>query len=104
MPKVEVEVSSEQLKKLCNKPESEIKIAILQRGWVFVGRFSKKGSDCQIQDGFCIRNWGTSKGLGELCSGPTSKTVLDPVGIVRVNELGIVALLDCEGEKWNRHF
>ena len=102
MPKVEIEVSESELKKLkgsnCNGP---IKIAILQRGWVFVGRFSKEGSDCMLENAYCIRQWGTTKGLGELTNGPTSKTVLDDAGTVRFHELGVIALVDVNNEKWS---
>lgn len=103
MPKVEIELSETELKKLKGNShaESPVKIAILQRGWVFVGRFSKKGSDCQLDNALCIRQWGTTKGLGELVSGPTSKTVLDDAGTVRFHELGIVALIDADEEKWS---
>ena len=105
MPKVEIEVSESELKKLkgngCANPNSPVKIAILQRGWVFVGRFTKTGSDCLLENAYCIRQWGTTKGLGDLINGPTSKTVLDESGTVRFHELGIVALIDCDEEKWS---
>lgn len=101
MPKVEIEVSEEQLKKLkCGNVEGPIKIAILQRGWVFVGRYSKNGSDCVLENARCIRQWGTTKGLGELVSGPTSKTVLDDASTVRFNELGIICLIDVDQKGW----
>ena len=77
-----------------------IKIAILQRGWVFVGRFSKVGSDCKLENAYCIRQWGTTKGIGELVDGPTSKTVLDPTPTVTFNELTIVALIDVSENGW----
>lgn len=101
MPKVEIEVSDAELKKLKGADnQGPIKIAILQRGWVFVGRFSKTGSDCVLENASCLRQWGTTKGLGELVQGPTSKTLLDDAGTVRFHELGIVALIDCNQEKW----
>jgi hypothetical protein len=83
---------------------SDIRIVILQRGWVTVGRFSKEGMDCKLENASVIRVWGTSKGLGELIHGPISgKTTLDPSGTVRFNELAIVATLDCEASKWAQH-
>lgn len=103
MPKVEVEVSNEQLSKLCKQSNSPVKIAILQRGWVFVGRFSKKDSACKLENACCIRNWGTTKGIGEICCGPTNKTVLDKVQTVSFHELGIIALIDCEESSWIKH-
>ena len=105
MPKVEIEVSAEELKKLQCKQNSDspVKIAILQRGWVFVGRFKKTGSDCILENAYCIRQWGTTKGIGELCSGPTSSTKLDACGNVRFHEMTIVALIDCEEKSWDKH-
>ena len=102
MPKVEIEVSESELKKLKgSNSEGPIKIVILQRGWVFVGRFSKSGSDCVLVNAYCIRQWGTTKGLGELINGPTNKTVLDDAGTVRFHELGVIALIDVNNEKWS---
>ncbi len=49
-----------------------------------------------------IRIWGTEKGLGELISGPTSKTKLDPCGTTRIPLDAIVALIDCEESKWEK--
>ena len=83
--------------------DSLVKIAILQRGWVFVGRFKKSGSDCVLENASCIRQWGTTRGVGELVSGPTSSTKLDNAGTVRFNEMTIVALIDAEEKGWNKH-
>ena len=80
--------------------DSPVKIVILQRGWVFVGRFKKTGSDCVLENASCIRQWGTTKGLGELVSGPTSLTKLDESGTVRFNELTIVAMIDADEKGW----
>ena len=53
----------------------DIRIVILQRGWVAVGRFSQSGSDCILEQASIIRKWGTTKGLGEIVSGPKSLVV-----------------------------
>ena len=44
----------------------DIKIVVLQRGWVYIGRFSRTGNDCKLTNASCIRIWGTTKGLAEL--------------------------------------
>lgn len=78
-----------------------IVIAILQRGWIFVGRMTKTGSECTLTDAFNIRRWGTSKGLGELAKeGPLSETKLDKVGTVTFHELTTVALIECDQDVW----
>ena len=82
---------------------SEIKIVILQRGWVFVGRFSKVGSACKLTDASNIRTWGTTKGLGELAeNGVTESTKLDKVNDVSFHELSVVAMIDCNKKVWQK--
>lgn len=80
---------------------SEIKIVVLQRGWVFVGRWSQDGEMCALDDASVIRVWGTKKGLGELRSGPTSTTVLDPAGHIDFHILTMVLSLECEEGRWS---
>lgn len=82
-------------------PPSPVRIVILQRGWVMVGRFSQDGQNCTLTNAHVIRRWGTTKGLGEIAAGgPTSTTALDPAGTVRLHELGIIATLDCDEARW----
>ena len=82
---------------------SDIKIVILQRGWVFVGRFSKNGSVCKLTDASNIRTWGTTKGLGEIAEGgPTSNTKLDKINDVSFHELSVVAMIDCNPKEWKK--
>ena len=61
------------------------RIIVADRDWVFVG-------DCEDhEDGSVvtrnaqnIRNWGTTRGLSELVTGPVpNKTKYDPYGVVR---------------------
>ena len=59
---------------------AEVRIVILQRGWVMVGRWHRDGDDITLTDASVIRRWGTSKGLGELVNGPLSGTTLDQAG------------------------
>lgn len=82
-------------------PASPVRIVVLQRGWVAVGRFHQEGPNCTLTNAHVVRIWGTTKGLAEIASdGPTSKTVLDAAGTMRFHELTIVAMLDCEASKW----
>jgi len=82
---------------------NEIKIVILQRGWVFVGRFKRSGQDCTLTNAYNIRRWGTTKGLGEIAEGgPTPNTVLDKAGTVQFDYLTVVAMLSCNQEVWKK--
>lgn len=85
--------------------EGDIKIVILQRGWVMVGKFERKGSDCKLHNSSVIRSWGTTKGLGELAKdGPTSTTKLDPNnGVVEFDYLTIVATISCDQKSWKKY-
>lgn len=80
--------------------DSPVKIVVLQRGWVCVGRFEQDGDECKLLDASVIRVWGTTTGLGELTTGPTAKTVLDKAGTVRFHALTVVLMLDCEESSW----
>lgn len=81
----------------------DVRIVILQRGWVVVGRFSKEDSQCFLDNASVIRKWGTTKGLGEIVSGPTSETILDNCGHVEFHELGVVAMFNCNPDGWKKH-
>lgn len=79
----------------------DVRIVILQRGWIYVGKYFQDGDECWLEDAACIRSWGTSKGLGEIAeNGPTSNTKLDPNPTVRFHRLTIVATIDCNQSKW----
>lgn len=84
------------------QPNGDLKIMILQRGWVMVGCLERNGSECKLHNAAVIRNWGTKKGLGELASeGPKTNTILDPCGgVVEFDYLTVVASISCEASKW----
>ena len=83
---------------------TDIRIVILQRGWVVVGRYSQKGTQCFIDGGSVIRRWGTSKGLGQLASeGPLTDTKLESTDNIQFHELVVVASISCDSDKWTNH-
>ena len=83
---------------------SDIRIVILQRGWVVVGRYSKKGSEVTLDGGSVIRVWGTTKGLGEIAfGGPTKDTKLDSIPQANWHELTEIATMKCDAKKWESH-
>ena len=98
-----------EVKSLCGvKPVKEVggdvKIVILQRGWVVVGRFFQKGSKCRVENGYVIRRWGTTEGLGQLATnGPQPETKLEPTPTMRFHELTVVQTIDCGEAVWAKH-
>lgn len=80
-----------------------IRIVVLQRGWVAVGRYYEQGSDVVLKNAKIIRRWGTSKGLGQLVAGPLDETTLDPAGTLRQHRLAVVTTFDCKEEAWSQH-
>jgi hypothetical protein len=81
--------------------DGDIKIVVLDRGFVYVGRVSDDGDYIIIKNAKNIRYWGTSKGLGELVNGPLSGTKLDNVGTVRAPSRALISMIDVEQAKWN---
>ena len=83
---------------------SPIKIVVLQRGWVMVGRLTRTGNVCKLSNASIIRQWGTTKGLGEIANGGvTSKTVLDKCsGVVEFDYLTMCFSLDCKESAWKQ--
>lgn len=82
--------------------DGNLVIAVLQRGWVFVGRLQKNGTDCILRDAHNIRTWGTTKGLGELAEcGALAGTKLDKCnGFVKFHELTLLFTISCDESKW----
>ena len=81
--------------------DGEIKIVVLQRGWVYIGRFERNGNDCKLHNASCIRVWGTTKGLPELVNGVTALTKLDKCeGVVEFDWLTVVHTITVNPYKW----
>lgn len=93
----------EYVKKGTEAPKnSSIKIVVLQRGWVMIGRWSQEGDMCALDDAYNIRIWGTTSGLGQLAlEGKQSATKLDKVGHVDFHILTTVAVINCAEQVWN---
>ena len=83
--------------------DGDIRIVILQRGWIYIGRFERNGNDCRLHNAYNIRSWGTKKGLAELVHGPTSSTILDKCeGVVEFDWLTTIHTIAVNKEKWNQ--
>lgn len=104
-----LEVSEETLKGLKKQlkveaPSGEIRIVILQRGWVVVGYYTEDGDMCTVESAAVIRVWGTTKGLGEIAEdGPNQNTKLDPCPTLRFHKLTVIATMDCTKSQWAKH-
>ena len=81
----------------------DIKIVVLQRGWIYIGRFERNGNDCRLHNAYNIRLWGTTKGLSELVNGATSKTILDKCdGTVEFDWLTVIHTITCNQSAWKQ--
>lgn len=84
-----------------------IRIVVLQRGWVAIGKYFQKGHKCWLENAATIRIWGTSgkSGLSYLAdNGPTDKTILDKTkNKIMFHELTIVHMYNCEKTIWEKH-
>jgi hypothetical protein len=80
----------------------DLKIVVLQRGWVLIGRFKQDGDKCTLSNAQVIRRWGTTKGLGELAlEGKKKDTLLDPCnGLVEFNALTMVLSISAKESLW----
>lgn len=81
--------------------EGNTKIAVLDRGWVYVGECALEGEILVIRNARNIRRWGTTGGLGELAAkGPQPETRLDATGTVRAPMRSVIHLIDCDQGAW----
>lgn len=83
----------------------ELRIVVLDRGWVVIGLLYRNGDECRLERAKIIRRWGTTRGLGQLATGgPTRETVLDDAGTIRfTNPVGLPQL-DVDASKWAEHY
>ncbi len=82
-----------------------IRIVVLPRGWVVIGRVFKEGSNVRICDAYVIRIWGTEHGLGQIAiDGPTKKTILDKATTMTTHERTVIYMLDVDQDKWKKSF
>jgi hypothetical protein len=71
----------------------DVRIIVADRGWVFVGACTdNEDGSVTIRNAKNIRRWGTTKGLGELATGPTKDTVADDYGTVRTTPIVTIAV------------
>lgn len=81
-----------------------IRIVIAQRGWVFVGEYAREEMEIVLRNAYTIHQWGTTKGLGQITTGPTGDTVLHKTGTVHLHPLQVIATMDVDLNGWAKHF
>lgn len=82
---------------------SGIRILVLQRGWVVIGRVAEQGQYLIITDGYVIRRWGTTKGLGQLAAeGKQAQTILDPSPPMRTHALLVINEFSVTHPSWEK--
>lgn len=82
------------------KFEGDVKIVVMDRGFVYVGVTKIDGDWVLMTRAKNIRKWGTSKGLGELVNGPLSTTALDSVGSLKAPMRALIHIIDVDSKKW----
>ncbi len=76
-------------------------IAVLDRGFIYVGFCRLDGDMLVITRAQNVRRWGTTSGLGELAQkGPMANTRLDPAGTVRAPKGAVIHLIETSAEAW----
>lgn len=82
--------------------DDEIKIVVLDRGFIYVGATTVDIDNefITIRNAHNIRVWGTTRGLGELTAGPTSSTKIDRVGTVKAPLRALISVIDTEAGAW----
>lgn len=70
-----------------------MQIVVVGNGFVHVGNCSITDGFLRIDDAKNIRRWGTTKGLGQLASGPTKETIYDTAGTILVPLARVIFLI-----------
>ena len=86
------------------KKKSKIIMAILQRGWIFVGRMEKEGNHIILHPAVNYRYQRSGKGFGWCAAnGPTDECKLDPCPLpVKYHELTEVVSIECDEKAWSK--
>jgi hypothetical protein len=83
---------------------SQNKIVMYKCGWTDVGYFSykKDKNETILDSSFFLQEWGTTRGLGELCNGPTESTKLDiNRGTIRASKKFVLGFYDVDDFAWD---
>ena len=91
-------VTAEAVLEVIGKPTK--RIVVIEAGWVFMGMYrpATENTPAFVTDAACIRTWGTTAGLGEIAlNGPTPNTVLEPCGVLLLdNPKAVLFTIPCQ--------
>jgi len=83
--------------------QGPIKIAVLERGFVYIGRVDQVDGEIVIRGARSLIRWGTSKHLGELYSGPLPNTRLGAACTVRARLQQLIHVIEVDEHAWCEH-
>lgn len=85
--------------------QGEIKIAVLPRGFVYVGRITDLADQREllIRGARNIIKWGTSRHIAELANGPLTDTKLGNAATVRVLLPQDIHIIEVNQDAWKQH-
>lgn len=80
-----------------------IKIVVMDKGFVSVGKYSRTTDQVKLENAAVIRYWGTTGGLGQLAKdGPQPNTRLDPTPTENIPWHAVIKTIDCDDKKWEK--
>ena len=84
--------------------EYGLAIAVLDRGFVYIGQVKTNAQWCDISEASNVRYWGTKKGLGQLAlEGPQPETSIDAVGLVHVPMHAVISIIPVKAvSQWKK--
>lgn len=75
-------------------------LVVIDGGYMFIGRLTRKGDDCTIREAKCLIQWGTTKHLAELRHGPLEGTKLGDPCTIRVSCEKIRFVMEVIQDAW----
>ena len=74
--------------------QGDMRIVVLDRGFVYVGQVQEEDDRITIHNARCIIRWGTTKHLGELASGPLDGTELGDICTVECYKHSVIHMIE----------
>jgi hypothetical protein len=81
----------------------KIKIVVLDRGFVYVGRFECEGEQVLISGARSLIRWGTNAHLGQLVNGPLENTKMGDRCCVRAFLDQVKHTIEVNQDAWSKH-